>query len=199
MKIDAAYEEVVTFHGHSCPGLAIGYRMAKAAIKALEVSRSKDEELVAIVENDACGVDAVQYLLGSTFGKGNLIYRDYGKHIYTIIRRDTGKAVRISADFAGIPEPEGIDIHAIRQKVQAKTATNEELTAWNKHKAAKTAQVLNTPAEKFLSIQFVEPEMPPKARIFESIKCASCGEKVASGKMVEVDGAKLCKPCANID
>ncbi len=31
------YEEIVRFHGHSCPGLAIGYRMTTAALAALGV------------------------------------------------------------------------------------------------------------------------------------------------------------------
>ena len=55
---------VVAFHGHICPGLIIGYRAAKLAAKELELHRDKDEELVAVVENDACGVDAIQSMLG---------------------------------------------------------------------------------------------------------------------------------------
>ena len=54
------YEEIIRFHGHDCPGLAMGYRMATAALENLESFRAEDEELVAIVENDACGVDALQ-------------------------------------------------------------------------------------------------------------------------------------------
>ena len=67
-----------TFHGHICPGLIIGYRAAKLAAKELDIRRDKDEELVAVVENDACGVDAIQWLLGCTIGKGNLIFHDQG-------------------------------------------------------------------------------------------------------------------------
>jgi formylmethanofuran dehydrogenase subunit E len=69
--MDPTYTDIITFHGHSCPGLAIGYRMTKAGLAFLTGSRSADEELVAIVENDACGVDALQMLSGCTFGKGN--------------------------------------------------------------------------------------------------------------------------------
>ena len=64
MKPDAPYDEVVRFHGHTCPGLALGFRVAGAAVEALDIGRASDEELVAIVENDACGIDAIQYLLG---------------------------------------------------------------------------------------------------------------------------------------
>ena len=30
------YDEIVQFHGHECPGLAIGYRMATAAMETLD-------------------------------------------------------------------------------------------------------------------------------------------------------------------
>lgn len=70
------FEKAVEFHGHVCPGLAIGYRAAELGIEALACGRDTDEELVAIVENDACGVDAVQVVTGCTLGKGNLILKD---------------------------------------------------------------------------------------------------------------------------
>jgi len=47
------YEEIIRFHGHECPGLAMGYRMATAAMDELDSIRAEDEEIVAIVENDA--------------------------------------------------------------------------------------------------------------------------------------------------
>jgi formylmethanofuran dehydrogenase subunit E len=58
--------------------------MAAAAMESLELFRAEDEELVAIVENDTCGVDALQCVVGYTFGKGNRLFRDDGKHVYTI-------------------------------------------------------------------------------------------------------------------
>ena len=89
-KLIPTFEETVTFHGHACPGLALGYRVAVAAMSRLCAARAEDEDLVAIVENDACGVDAVQYVCGCTFGKGNLIFRDHGKHVTTVFNRTTG-------------------------------------------------------------------------------------------------------------
>ena len=91
--MDEDFIRASRFHGHVCPGLAIGYRVAKY-VKDRH-PRSEDEELVAIVENNSCSVDAIQYLLGCTFGKGNLIFRDHGKHVYTFYTRDQDKALRI--------------------------------------------------------------------------------------------------------
>ena len=69
-------QPLIAFHGHFCPGILIGWRAAKLAMKLLGTSRDKEEEMVAITENDACGVDAVQFILGCTFGKGNQHFRD---------------------------------------------------------------------------------------------------------------------------
>jgi len=63
-------ERAVQFHGHWCPGLATGIRAAELALR--EIGHEADEEVVAVVETDMCGVDAIQFLTGCTFGKGNL-------------------------------------------------------------------------------------------------------------------------------
>ena len=54
--------KVISFHGHSCPGLRIGIRASELARR--ELGDLPDTRLVCIVETDMCGVDAVQYLTG---------------------------------------------------------------------------------------------------------------------------------------
>ena len=61
-KNDVPFSEVAAFHGHVCPGLAMGYRMAQSALQHLAGIGAANEDLVAVVENDACGVDARQCL-----------------------------------------------------------------------------------------------------------------------------------------
>ena len=78
------------FHGHSCPGLTMGIRVAEIVLRELG-AHSTDEEVVCITETDHCGVDAIQYLVGCTFGKGNLIHQDHGKSVFTFLRRSDGK------------------------------------------------------------------------------------------------------------
>src|SRR4030066_981430 len=91
-------EEIVEFHGHICPGLVLGYRVSMLALKELG-ERAIDEELVAIVQNNSCAVDAVQVMTGCSFGKGNLIFKDYGKQVYTFIKRPSGDGLRISVEW----------------------------------------------------------------------------------------------------
>ena len=113
------FKKAAEFHGHICPGLAMGYRVAKYAKE--HYPRSQDEELVCIAENKSCSVDAVQSLLGCTAGKGNLILIDNGKQVFTFYSRDQDKALRIyfQGDVFG-------RMDALRQKMAAGKLTAEE-------------------------------------------------------------------------
>ena len=70
----ALWDRAVDFHGHACPGLTIGYRAALYAAELLDLDFSEDEDAVCVSENDACGVDAIQAVLGCSVGKGNLLF-----------------------------------------------------------------------------------------------------------------------------
>ena len=165
------YQEIVSFHGHECPGLAIGYRMSLAAMKALDEIRSPDEEVVAIVENKACGVDALQCVSGCTFGKGNLLFRDYGKQVYTLFSRKTGKGIRVVFHGRGISE----GIYKDRQ--------------------ALLKFILEAPEAVLLSVTEESGGEPEPARIEKSLPCESCGEAVMESRMRNVKGKRVCIPC----
>ncbi|MFH2059795.1 MAG: formylmethanofuran dehydrogenase subunit E family protein, partial [Pseudomonadota bacterium] len=69
-------KETIAFHGHNCPGLTIGIRVAELALEKLDNNNKSD--WVCVTETDMCGVDAIQFLTGCSFGKGNLIHKDFG-------------------------------------------------------------------------------------------------------------------------
>lgn len=192
------WEKAVEFHGHSCPGLTTGYRAAQIALRELAGARAADEELVAIVENDACGVDAVQVLTGCTLGKGNLLFRDYGKHVFTFICRNSGKAVRIAVKGGGgAGRREGDEgFTALREKVFSGAAAPEEKELFRRRQEERIRHLLGAPEEEFCTVRHVNAELPPKARIFSSVTCAFCGEPVAEAKARVREGKFACIPCA---
>ena len=169
------YMDIIRFHGHECPGLAIGYRMATAAMESLKALRSEDEEIVAVVENDACGVDALQCVSGCTFGKGNLLFRDHGKQVYTLYSRQTRKGVRVV-------------FHGKGATADAR-ADRDSFAQW----------ILDAPADELLSVCEVTVEEPEPARIFKSVDCAVCGESVMETRARRVDAKPVCIPCARTD
>ena len=56
----AMWEKAVAFHGHECPGLALGVRLCEFVQARLGHASTPDEELVCIAETDACPGDAIQ-------------------------------------------------------------------------------------------------------------------------------------------
>jgi len=187
-------QEVIRFHGHMCPGLAIGYRAAKAARAHLQVERPEDEELVAIAESDGCGVDAIQYLLGCTLGKGNLIYQDKGKQAYTLISRKQGRAVRVVGKpglFDRTPEQE-----TAFQKVMSGTASEEETAVFRAFQKERVSELLAADEEALFKVAEVSPDVPGKARIFKSVTCEHCGEAVMEPRARVRDGKVACLDCS---
>ncbi|GAA5263526.1 FmdE family protein [Methanocalculus sp.] len=189
-----AFEECVTFHGHSCPGLATGYRAALAAMQALSVARPYDEELVTVAETNACGVDAIQLVTGCTAGKGNLIIHDYGKHVFTFYSREKNKGVRILIKNRDAPDREEMD--TLRKKVFSGTATEPEEKRFYELMAEATEAVLSIPQDEMLTVTEVSFNPPEKARIFTTVICPDCGEPVADAKMQTVNGKTVCATCA---
>jgi formylmethanofuran dehydrogenase subunit E len=167
------WEKCIEFHGHVCPGLAIGYRAAKVGLQELSARRALDEELVTIVENDACPVDAVSVITGCTLGKGNLLFWDFGKQAFTFMSRKSGAGVRlyVKADARNI-QPVSLRGPSIVQ------------------------QILDMPQEEFCYLQDIEEEIPKPARIFNSVTCAYCGEAVSETRARLKDGKPACIPCA---
>ncbi len=189
------FSEVIEFHGHSCPGIAIGYRVAEIAICELLSSRAEDEELVAIVENDSCSVDAIQVVTGCTLGKGNLIFKDHGKHVYTFMNRQTGEAVRISLK-KNMTEMDP-EFSIAQKKAFSPSATPEDMNRYIELRDKATNDLLEGLVEEFFKVESVEVEFPEEARIFKSIYCAKCGEPVAEHRARVENGEIVCLPCFN--
>lgn len=81
----ALWKKCAEFHGHECGGLTIGYKAALYAKELLDLDFSEDEQVVCISENDACGVDAIQVILGCSVGKGNLLFHICGKQAFSFM------------------------------------------------------------------------------------------------------------------
>ncbi|MCX7792849.1 MAG: FmdE family protein [Thermodesulfovibrionales bacterium] len=189
-----SYDDVVKFHGHSCPGLALGYRVGLRALKELGLEQgSSDEEIVAIVENDSCAVDAIQVITGCTFGKGNLIFNDYGKQVYTIVKRPSGEGVRISIDY--IPPEESAEEREAWRRYSEGDRSEDVLKIVHSRKAKKLAAILDATDEEIMKLTKVKIELPKEAKIYRSVRCEVCGEKVAEPKARLKEGRILCIPC----
>ena len=176
MTKDQLWEKCVEFHGHTCGGLAIGYSAALYAIELLELSAegnsllnriSPDEEVVCIAENDACGCDAIQVVLGCSVGKGNLLFHMRGKQAFSFYNRRTGKSVRLVLK----PKPEGM--------------TKEQSFRYYHDREPK----------ELFDVKEPRIPMPEEAKLFESYRCECCGEIAAANWIRIMSGKKVCLDC----
>ncbi|MFP4169115.1 MAG: FmdE family protein [Desulfonatronovibrionaceae bacterium] len=184
-------EDTISFHGHSCPGLATGIRAAELAVK--EVGTAYDEEVVCITETDMCAVDAIQFLLGCTYGKGNLIHWDIGKNAFSFYNRETGHNLRILCQEIDFP---GRD----RLRALHKKGANGSLEAVETQELADlrhiyTQRIMQASLPALFQKGPVKRELPRKARILGSVTCFACGEPVMESRARMMGGEYLCLPC----
>jgi len=185
-------DRVVDFHGHWCPGLAIGLRAGEWALR--EMGRAEDEEIVALVETDMCAVDAIQVLTGCTFGKGNLIHLDHGKTAFTFFRRRDGKSARLV--FDGQRLGGGLNEHYLEltRKMLAGEASPEEETEIKAYREDWARRIMAADLEEAFQVKKAGP-LPKKARIMASLVCEACGEPTMESRTHRLGGRVLCRPC----
>jgi formylmethanofuran dehydrogenase subunit E len=185
-------ERTISFHGHSCPGLAIGIRASELALQ--EFGRQEEADLVAVVETDMCGVDAIQFLTGCTFGKGNLIHRDYGKMAFSFFDRKSGKGFRAllrSEADGGI----GSELRPLMKKVSEDRATHAERAKEGELRERLEKRYMSADLEELFTKNALDRLAPRPARILETLYCEVCGEMTMESRTRRFDGKTLCIPC----
>ena len=160
-------QKAVDFHGHICPGLAIGIRAVEAVQMNDKFCAIPYGKMVCVTENDACGVDAIQCLLGCSAGKGNLIFRPRGKQAFSFFDRESGYALRLclKAGKGGLSRDAWLDT------------------------------LLHMPLEDVFLQSVPAFAVPVQPRLFESIVCEICGEGVAEPHIRREGGKNVCLDC----
>lgn len=161
------WNDCVAFHGHECGGLTIGYKASLYVIDLLKLEFSDDEQVVCITENDACGVDAVQVMLGCSVGKGNLLFHMRGKQAFSFYNRKTGEAVRLVLK----PKPVGMT------------------------KAESFAYYQGLEPKEMFEVKETTIAIPEAARLFDSYICDCCGEVTGANWIRLAGDKKLCLDC----
>ncbi len=161
------WQKCAAFHGHVCGGLTIGYKAALYAIELLNITFSEDEDVVCVSENDACGVDAVQVIMGCSIGKGNLLFHMTGKQAFSFFDRVNNKSVRLVLK----KRPEGM--------------TREE--SFDYYQSL-------LPRDMF-DVRDTKITLPEPAHIFDSCECELCGEAAGANWLRLQEGKKVCVDC----
>jgi len=184
--------ETIDFHGHSCPGLTIGIRAAELALNKL--GTDGNEALVVVTETDMCGVDAIQFLTGCTYGKGNFIHRDLGKMAFSFHDRRTGSG------FRALLRPEargalGGELAELMRREARGEATTQDGERVKELRASLQKHFLALPLEEMFEITEQNAGTPRPPRILESLACDCCGEMTMESRTRRFGGETLCIPC----
>ncbi|NLX19130.1 MAG: formylmethanofuran dehydrogenase [Desulfobulbus sp.] len=182
----------IAFHGHSCPGLSIGIRAAELALQKL--GNPSASEIVAVVETDMCGVDAIQFLTGATMGKGNLIHRDYGKMAFSFFHRGTGNGFRAVLNPKARHEMDE-EMAELTKKSTSGAATDAEAKRLVELRSAAQNRFMTLPLTEMFVVTELRQGAPRPARILESLTCEHCGEKTMESRTRRFAGQTFCIPC----
>ena len=115
-----AWEQVIDFHGHTCPEISLGYRVAQIAMRELGIRPTPNSELRVIADTHSCALDAFQVLNHVTYGRGNLIVNEKKSHVYHFQYSESVEELQISIETAILEHLAGTDDHLTRREQQNK-------------------------------------------------------------------------------
>ena len=185
-------------HGHHCVGSALGVIAAHYAMKTLKIKENTGmEHLIAIIETNSCFSDGVQMVTGCTFGNNCLIYRDYGKTAFSLVKR-SGEGVRVSLrpNLGDLLKDNRTEKQSFTRLINERKATPEEEARIIELNKEHCFNVLKIPAKKIFKSESINMDLPSYSKILQSYTCAICGEKVMASKAVPIDGKYYCIPCS---
>ncbi len=187
----------VKFHGHKCPAMPMGLRAAMAAMNVLSVERSKDKELFVIAETGkghaaGCFLDGIMTATGCTYGKSNIEKRYFNKMAFTLIDRQTGRAVRVSL------KPDFFEKALASPFVQQRKEGVPPQDIAKEITDPLVERILSIDESAFLDIGEVHRFAIHKDKgIFTAKRCAACGELTFADKLrVTADNRLVCIPCS---
>lgn len=185
-------DQTIAFHGHSCPGLAIGIRAAEMA--EAKLGKIHQNDLLCVTETDMCGVDAIQFLTGCTVGKGNLIHRDYGKMAFSFYNRKDNRGIRLVFNNSawGTMNQEFMDLMDRGNRGLLSAGEQERL---GQMRQEMQKRLMTLPVEKVFTVQPLTDRPPRGARVLQSLECADCGERTMESRTRRFAGKTLCIPC----
>ena len=185
------------FHGHKCPAMPNGLRVAEAAMNALGVERTGDSALHAFLDLGdnhcaTCFADGVQVITGCTFGKGNISKTHKGKWALTLVDKKTNRAVRVTPKAEAMLANKKTEFFTkYRMLGVPPTQVPDEVVQ------PLVDKVMSAPEEMMMNISEVYTYVWPKEKhSFDGFICEVCGEMVVEQYGRVKGDKKVCIDCA---
>lgn len=165
--IHTLFLESGKFHGHYCPGLAIGVRAAYEALSILALEDNTCKDFFCVYENSACYLDGIQTITGCTAGKNTLLAHLTGRTAFSFFRTDTNESIRLYYLSPAI------------------SGTKED----------KIEFILTAPLEEVFRTEKPGYHVPERSPRMPEKICSRCGESVSAGFISYIDEEPVCSEC----
>ena len=174
----------------------VGYRISSGSYPygTVKCRKAPDEELLAVVETDACGADAIQVMTGCTFGKGNFLFKNYGKHAFSLLDRRKGKGLRVCLrPDAFQMDPEYI---FLSEKVQKDEASEDKIGRFRQLQQQRVEDILYPMPSLCSRSKKLPRSFLPRPGLWSPEFCDFRGEATKMDLSRKIDGKRICIPCA---
>jgi len=133
-------------HGHTCPGIALGYKIAVVAAKW-----SGTETNISVLSHSTrCPLDALKQTFDLRTHPERLIVEDTNTVSFVLEKPDGSKLFIDEIPGTKVTSDE---LHTLKGKISAKSATEEEIKRHTEIQNELLQVMLNTPDEKLFTIR----------------------------------------------
>ena len=119
-NVTLGFGDLEKYHGHICPGIALGYRATLVALAHLypgEIPPRGDQFVVSGIPR-ACPAEAISYITGARYGKGSegafngnlALDKSIGDSCYVFAGMTSGKAIKLTTTFQFPKEIEALKV-----------------------------------------------------------------------------------------
>jgi formylmethanofuran dehydrogenase subunit E len=178
--LDELYAASAALHGHVCPGVILGTRMAVLGMSLLGLPPGvPDEDLTVYVETARCATDAVQATTHATVGRHTLRVLDFGK---------------MAATFA--LDGEAVRVVALESSRAAADRLHPELHAGKERQTAAYREMHDGELFEVSRVRLLEAPRDPHKAPRPKGACPHCAETFEVSKGVRTAEGLLCAACA---
>ncbi len=140
------FDMIAKAHGHTCPGIALGYKIAVVAAKW-----SGTETNISVLSHSTrCPLDALKQTFNLRTHPERLIVEDTNTVSFVLEKPDGSKLLIDEIPGTKLTSDE---LHTLKGKISAKTATEEEIKRHTEIQNELLQVMLNTPDEKLFTIR----------------------------------------------
>ncbi len=177
------WEQVADFHGHTCPGIALGFRVAQIASRDLGIRPAPESQVLVKAETASCALDAFQVLNHATTGKRTLLVDERGKHVYHFQYSGTEEILRIAVHAEVIGK-----MSELREYSNPRQKQNKSLEV--------IQYILSCSEEDFCTVQRFPGSLKQTAVETQWAVCVRCQEPVKAEFSLTKGEDILCLECA---